>query len=101
MVVRADLQADHPVRLVAARADHDDRDLAARPRRLADVEAIRVGQAEVEQGDVVRALVRRRRAARGHPLDLEAVAQQSAPERFGDRLVVFHQEYAHRRNPSA
>lgn len=95
VVVRAELEPDHAVRLVAAGADHDDRDVAARPQRLADVEAVGVGQPEVEEDDVVGALVRQGRPARGHPLDLEAVAQQAAPERFGDRFVVFHQEYAH------
>ncbi|GGT62751.1 hypothetical protein GCM10010256_20240 [Streptomyces coeruleorubidus] len=38
-----------------------------------------------------------RRPARGDPLDLEAVAPQAASEGLGDRFIVFHQEYAHRR----
>ncbi|GAA2602399.1 hypothetical protein GCM10011428_73770 [Streptomyces violaceus] len=35
--------------------------------------------------------------AGGHPLDLEAVALQATSQGFGDRFIVFHQEYAHRR----
>ncbi|GAP46103.1 predicted protein [Streptomyces azureus] len=37
------------------------------------------------------------RPARGDPLDLEAVALQAASEGLGDRFIVFHQKYAHRR----
>ncbi|GHA29904.1 hypothetical protein GCM10010303_45740 [Streptomyces purpurascens] len=38
-----------------------------------------------------------RRRARGHPLDLEAVALQTTAQGFGDWFIVFHQEYAHSR----
>jgi hypothetical protein len=98
VVVGAELQADHPVRLVTARADHDDRHVTALAQRLADVQTVGVGQPEIEQHDVVRVLVGQRVTARGDPDHLEAVTQQPAPERLGYRLVVFHQEYAHTRN---
>lgn len=100
VVVRAELQPDHPVRLVAARADHDDGHVAAPAQGLADVESVGVGEAEIEEYDVVGVVVNQRRAARGDPGHLEAVPQESSPERLGDRLVVFHQEYAHRANHS-
>lgn len=97
VVVGAEFQADDPVRLVAAGADDDDRHVTAFAQRPADVQAVGVGQAEVEQDDVVGLGVAEGRAARGHPRHLEAVAEQAAAQRLGHRFIVFHQEYAHSR----
>ena len=53
VVVGAELEAEHPVELVAARREHDDRHVRrARPQRAAHVAAVHVRQAEVEQHDV-------------------------------------------------
>ena len=52
VVVGAELEADDPVGLRAARGQHHDRDVAAAPQRAADVAAVAVGQGQVEQHDV-------------------------------------------------
>ena len=50
--VGTELESDHFVDLVAAGADHDDRDLGIGPNRSAHVLTVHVGQAEVQQDDV-------------------------------------------------
>lgn len=68
-----------------------------RSRSALHVEAVGVGQTEIEEDDVVGLLVPQGGAARGDPGHLEAVTQQSSPQGLGDRFIVFHQQYAHRR----
>ena len=49
VVVRAQLQPDHPIDLGAASGDHQDRDGRPGPQLLAEVVAVHVGQAQVEK----------------------------------------------------
>ena len=65
VVVRAELEPDDAVDLVAARGHDDDRHLGARPQPPAHLEPVDVGQAEIEQHDVVVLRGERRRAGRG------------------------------------
>ena len=99
VVVRAELEPDDAVDLVAARGDDDDRHVRLGTQLAAQVEPVEVGQTEIEQDDVrprailVEAVERaapRVAVADGEPLSLEA-----PDERDRDVVVVFDQEYIH------
>ena len=63
----------------------------------AHVEAVAVGQAEVEQHDVERRWPRsvERVAAGLDPVDLEALALEALGQRRGDGVVVLDDQYSH------
>ena len=63
VVVGADLEADHPVGLLAQRGQHDDRDVALLPQPAAHLDAVDARQHQVEHDEVVR-LPRRTAPAR-------------------------------------
>jgi len=52
VIVGADLEADDPVRVVAARGQHEDRHLRTHPDPAADFEAVDVGQHDVQDDGV-------------------------------------------------
>src|SRR6266508_333607 len=52
VVVGPELEADHPVGLVAPRGQHHDRHVRRPPQRARDIEAVPPGQAEVEHDQV-------------------------------------------------
>ena len=52
VVVRAELEPDDLVELVVAGSQHDDRDGAARPQALADLEPVEVREHDVEHDEV-------------------------------------------------
>ena len=94
VVVRAELEPDDAVDLLALGGDHDDRDVRASAQLAADGEPVDVGQAEVEQDEVGRRRVERllpRRDAR----HLEALRAQALDERLGDRVLVLDDEQVH------
>ena len=78
VVVGAELQPDDPVDLFGARGHHDDRHVGARPQLAAHVEAVAVGQAEVEQHHVE---PRRRAAIERVAAGLHAVDRRGPPVR--------------------
>jgi len=94
VVVGPELQAQDLVDLLGLGGQHDDRHAAARPQTPADLEAVDLGQHQVEHDEVDRALVE---AVEGllavlgadHVIDL-------SPERKGqqllDRLLVVDEE---------
>ena len=94
VVVRAELEPDDSVDLFASRRDDDDRDRRARPQLAADLEAVHVGQPEVEQDDV--RLVGGERLLPGRRAhDLEAFAPQALRERDRNRVVVLDEQHIH------
>src|SRR5262249_42011466 len=66
VIVRADLEPDDPIGVVAARCEHDDRNIMTRSNAPADLEAIHSGEHDVEENDVVR-MTLRERVERGLP----------------------------------
>ena len=52
VVVGTELEPDDAVDLLGTRGDHDDRDVGTCPQLAAHVEAVAVGETEVEQHDV-------------------------------------------------
>src|SRR4029077_2180402 len=52
VVVRAELEAGQPVRLLDSRGEHDDRHVALTPQRPGDLEAVHARQPEVEDDEV-------------------------------------------------
>ena len=94
VVVGAELEQDHAVDLVAARGDHDDGHLGPLAEQAADVLAVHVGQAEVEEHEVALVRLESRRPGGGE-LDVESLAPQTRAERLGDARIVFYDEEAH------
>jgi hypothetical protein len=92
----AELQAEHPVGLLLAGGDHDDRHppapLAQRPGHL---EAVHAGQHQVQQHQPRTLGLDRRQpgASVGAPHHPEAVALQVQPHQVGDRLLVLDQQH--------
>ena len=94
VVVRAELEPDDAVDLLALRRDHDDRHVRARAQLAADREAVDVRQPEVEQHEVDGGGVERRLAGRD-ARHLEALAREPLDERLGDRVFVLDDEQVH------
>ena len=94
VVVRTELETDHAVDLLAARRHDDDRNGRLCADATADVEAVEVGQAQVEQHDVGGRRGQRLVSRRG-PHDGEAFAPQTLGERDRDRVVVFDEQDIH------
>ena len=97
VVVGAHLEADDPVRLLAARGEHDDRHLGAAAQLAAHVVAGAVGQHHVQQHQVGRQVAGQRDALgrRARDRAVEALPLERLGERGGDRgLVLDHQDRA-------
>ena len=94
VVVGTELEADDAVDLVSARADDDDRHARAGAQLAAHLEAVAVGEAQVEQHEIVlgrRDGIRRVR----DPRDVEPLALQPVRERLGDRLLILDKQDPH------
>ena len=81
-----------------ASGEHQDRNAVADPtQRLADLDAVDVGQPEVEHDRVGDVRLRAQQAllARGRFQDLIATEQQRAPDRRPDRIVVLDHQDPH------
>jgi hypothetical protein len=96
VVVGAQFQADHAVHHVAARGQHDDRDVAFLANLAAQREAVHLGQHDVQDGRVVGA-----GAQFGQPLagaqgavQHEVKTREVGGQRRGQVLVVVDQEDA-------
>ena len=83
VVVRAELEPDHPVRLLAARGDDDDRHVGPLAHAPADVEPVGVGKPQVEQHQIRDSPPRapRRRSPRGRRRSLRGGARSRAARR--------------------
>ena len=94
VVVGAGVQADDEVHLVRPCGEHEDRcghPLAADPAR--DVEAVHVGQPEVEHDEVRVAGVVDRPLSGAEGTHVVALTRQRAGERLGDRRIVLDEKY--------
>jgi len=101
VVVGAEFEADDPVHLLRTRGHDDDRHVGTGAQLAAHVEAVDVGEAEVEQHHVDGMVVgvveaASERVGTGlHPVDVEALALEPLRERGGDGVVVFDDQYSH------
>ena len=95
VVVGAELEPDDAVDLLAAGGDDDDRDARALAQPPADLEAVDVRQAQVEQDEI--GLARPSSAAWpvAAALDREALALEPLDERLGDRVLVLDDQELH------
>src|SRR5690606_28665105 len=94
VVVGAGVQADDEVHLVRPCGEHEDRcghPLAADPAR--DVEAVHVGQPEVEHDEVRVAGVVDRPLSGAEGTHVVALTRQRAGERLGDRRALLDEEH--------
>ncbi len=96
VVVGAELETDHPVDLLTARGDDDDRHPRALAQSAAHLEPVDIRQAKVEQ-DEIRLGGVERLLTRGDTIDLEALPPQTFGERLGDRILVLYDEHLHAR----
>jgi hypothetical protein len=99
IVVGADLQPDHAVERVAARRQHEHGQIAVRAQAAADVEAVAVGQHEVEHERVETQGVTAPRVefalglrGIGRMRHLPAGALQEVADLLGQPEVVFNQQ---------
>ena len=94
VVVRAELEPHHAVRLLAARGEHDDRHVGAGAQLAADLEAVLAGQHEVQQHRVVAARERLLEPAPpvGDVHHREAVALEVLAGEVGEPAVVLDEE---------
>ncbi|XQU68204.1 hypothetical protein OJJOAM_000935 [Cupriavidus sp. H18C1] len=95
IVVRADLQSDHAIDLLVARRQENHRHIGKGAQRAADLEAVQVRQAHVEdhQVDRLRAQAGNRFAAQRAMLDQHAFGAQRIEDRIGNGgLVVDHED---------
>ncbi len=96
VVVGAGLQAEDDVDVVAARGEHDDRDLLGGADAAADLEAAHVGQHQVEQHQVGAEALQGRQPgpAVGRGLHLVAATAQGEGDTFPYGPVVLDQKHA-------
>ena len=96
IVVGADLKADDPIRFLAARGQHQDWRLRARPDIAADFEAIEIGQHHVENDGVERRAVERGQtfAAGETELDSKTGRAQIVGHHGGQPRIVVNDEKA-------
>ena len=99
VVVGTELETDDTVDLVAARRHDDDRDVGLRAQPATQLEAVEVGEAEVEQHDVgVRAVlveVVERAPAGVAVADREPFTLEAPDEGHRDVVVVLDEEHVH------
>jgi hypothetical protein len=94
VVVRAELEPHHPVDLLAPRADDDDRHAGALSKPPADLQAVQVGQTEVEQNEVCLPSVEGSLSRRG-AVDLESLPREALEQRLGNRVLVLDDQNSH------
>ena len=101
VVVGAELEADDSIRFLAARGHDDDRHLRPLAQPAADVEAVHVRKAQVEEDDV--GLRRRESLGTGRRArHVETLPAEPFGQRKGDRVFVLDNQDlhgAHRRTP--
>jgi hypothetical protein len=98
IVVRTDVQSpDSVVDRDPCREHEDRRPATGRPEVGADVEAVTVGQADVQDDPVVVVLRRQPTAVLGRRRRIDGITlrPQSPLEEVGESIVVFHDEQAH------
>jgi D-alanyl-D-alanine carboxypeptidase/D-alanyl-D-alanine-endopeptidase (penicillin-binding protein 4) len=98
VVVGTGLQAVDPVGHRVPCGEDQHRDLQALAALLLQqLEAVFVGQAEVEHHDVERGRLehRPRGSGRGHVFDGKALGAKAGDDAAGDQLVVFADQYVH------
>lgn len=92
IIVRAGVETFHAIRDgIACRDDQHRQRVRAGAQRLQHVEAVALGQAEVEQHQVVGLAAdgRERGLAVLHPIDRKAVRAQRLAHALGDHPVIF------------
>jgi hypothetical protein len=101
IIVGADLQPDDPVGFLAARRQHEDRNLRARADLAADFEPVAIGQHHVEDDRVERfALDRRQALAAGEAaIDDETGRGQIVRHHGGQPCIVVDDEKPLRHEP--
>lgn len=94
VVVRSELEAEDLVELLASSGEHDDRDVARTPEPLADLEAVQLGEHDVEHDEVhVLLLESLQRLLAVASLDNPVpVALERVGEQRLDRLLVVDEE---------
>src|SRR5262249_9868524 len=92
----AELEPDHPIRLVASRRQHDDRDAVLLADAPAHLEAVDAGHHDVEQDGVEDAPLERREplAPVRRVLEAHAVLAQVAREQLIEARIVVDAEDA-------
>jgi hypothetical protein len=102
VVVGAGAEAQHDVHLLVARRQHHDRQRRrAAPQPPADLDAVDVGEAQVEQHEVGPRRVDgdQRVGTAGTAHDVVAALAQHQLQRSADRLVVLDDQQVRRRHP--
>ena len=96
VVVGAEFEADHAVHHVAARGEHDDRQLALLADGAAEFEAVHLGQHHVEDRGVEAAAAQQRQpgAGPGGVLQLEPGPREVRRQRRAEKFVVVDQQQA-------
>jgi hypothetical protein len=94
VVVGAELEAEHLVELLAARGQHDDRDVALTAKSLADLEPVEAGKHDVEHDevDVVLLELPERLFAVARLDDRVAVPLERIRQKRLDRLLVVDEQ---------
>ncbi len=107
IIVGAGFEAAHPVFLLAACRQHDDRHIGGvgtAPQPAAHLDPRQALDHPVEQHDIGRLLLgeQQRLLAIRRARDLEILAREMPFEQFGERRIVFHQQHlgpGHRHSP--
>ena len=101
VVVRPDLEPEHPVDLAVLRRQHQDRDRAFLAQAPADLDPGETGQHQVEDEQVVwtRASLLEGVVSVVDRLDLEAFGLQGVLDRLGDRRLVLDDQDPLRHQP--
>ena len=94
IVIGADLQADDPIHLLAARAHDDDRHLALGAQCAAQVQPVGARKHDVEQHEIDGIPVERspHLAAVTHAHHAVAVLAQCAQHQGSHALIIFHDQ---------
>ncbi len=92
VVVGAELEQQHAIKLFAARRQHDDRNVRTVAQHAADVGAVDVGKSEIEQHEIHVVYRMNRRLSGGRDRDGESLAVESFAQRLDDVVVVLDDE---------
>jgi hypothetical protein len=99
VIVGSGFQAPHDVKVIAARSQHDDRDIAVAAQPSAHLEAVQPRQHHIKHDDVHRRLadpVKRRLTGRGGMHTITETAQSQLQTLPGTRIVLDQQHGSHR-----
>src|SRR3954447_25828373 len=94
VVVRAQLEAEHAVELLASRGQHDDGCCGPSPQLAGYVAPVHVRESEIEQDQFV-AVFRKCAGAGRHVSDSVACRSETLDQCVGDRSVVLDQQQLH------